>query len=78
MLGETTEIYGGEHLSTRRARTPEVAEKLLARVRWWEAYTAMFGASIDNNPAPGNKAGRLDDDLREVSRRDRQSRARRR
>jgi altronate hydrolase len=59
VLGETPEIYGGEQLLTRRAKTPEVAEKLLARVRWWEEYAAMFGASIDNNPAPGNKAGGL-------------------
>src|SRR5262249_7060805 len=59
VLGETPEIYGGEQLLTRRAKTPEVAEKLLARVRWWEQYVAMFGASIDNNPAPGNKAGGL-------------------
>jgi altronate hydrolase len=59
VLGETTEIYGAEHLLTRRARNAEVAEKLLERIRWWERYTAMFGASIDNNPAPGNKAGGL-------------------
>ena len=59
VLGETPEIYGGEHLLTRRAKSPEVAEKLLARVRWWEEYTALFGGSIDNNPAVGNKAGGL-------------------
>ncbi|MGH9298309.1 MAG: UxaA family hydrolase, partial [Acidimicrobiales bacterium] len=59
VLGETPEIYGGEHLLTRRAKTPQVAEKLLARIRWWEQYTAMFDASIDDNPAPGNKAGGL-------------------
>jgi altronate dehydratase len=59
VLGETPEIYGGEHLLTRRAKTPQVAEKLLARIHWWEQYTAMFGATIDNNPAPGNKAGGL-------------------
>jgi len=28
-------------------------------IHWWENYTAYFGASIDNNPAPGNKAGGL-------------------
>src|SRR5205823_13699267 len=50
VLGETTEVYGGEHLLTRRARSPEVAEKLLERIRWWEEYTSMFGASINNNP----------------------------
>jgi altronate hydrolase len=59
VLGETPEIYGGEQLLTRRAKSAEVAEKLLARVRWWEQYAAMFNASIDNNPAPGNKAGGL-------------------
>ena len=59
VLGETTEVYGGEHLLTRRAASPEVAEKLLERIHWWEQYTAMHGASIDNNPAPGNKLGGL-------------------
>src|SRR5262249_720639 len=59
VLGETTEVYGAEHLLTRRASSPEVAEKLVERIHWWESHTAMFGASIDNNPAPGNKAGGL-------------------
>jgi altronate hydrolase len=59
VLGETTEVYGGEHLLTRRAKSPEVAQKLIDMIHWWENYTAYFGASIDNNPAPGNKAGGL-------------------
>jgi altronate hydrolase len=59
VLGETTEIYGAEHLLTRRARTPEVAQRLVDTIRWWERYVAWWGASIDNNPAPGNKAGGL-------------------
>jgi altronate dehydratase len=59
VLGETTEVYGGEHLLTRRAKDPEVAQDLIDRIHWWEHYTAMFGASIDNNPAPGNKLGGL-------------------
>ncbi len=59
VLGETTEVYGGEHLLTRRAKSPEVGEKLVERIHWWERYVAMFGASIDNNPAPGNKLGGL-------------------
>lgn len=58
-LAETTEIYGGEHTLTRRARTKEVAEKLLERIRWWEKYTAFFGAEINNNPSVGNKRGGL-------------------
>jgi altronate hydrolase len=59
ILSETPEIYGAEHLLTRRARTPEVGHKLLARIRWWEAVCARNGASMDNNPSAGNKAGGL-------------------
>ena len=39
VLGETTEIYGAEHLLTRRAVTREVGEKLVERIKWWEWYT---------------------------------------
>ncbi len=68
ILGETTEIYGAEHLLTRRAVSREVGQKLVDRIKWWEWYTGVFGAKIDNNPSPGNKAGGLDDDLRKVAR----------
>jgi len=59
ILSETPEIYGGEHLLTRRAVSPAVADKLLQRIRWWEAYTARNHMSMDNNPSAGNKAGGL-------------------
>lgn len=59
VLGETPEIYGAEHLLTRRAVSREVGEQLVARVRWWEEYVARCGASLDNNPSPGNKEGGL-------------------
>ncbi len=59
ILSETPEIYGGEHLLTRRAVSPAVADKLLARIRWWEAYTARNHMTMDNNPSAGNKAGGL-------------------
>jgi altronate hydrolase len=59
ILSETPEVYGGEHLLTRRAVSPEVADKLIARIRWWEAYTARHGMQMDNNPSAGNKAGGL-------------------
>jgi altronate hydrolase len=59
ILSETPEIYGAEHLLTRRAQTPEVGHKLLERIRWWEAYCARNGAAMDNNPSAGNKAGGL-------------------
>ncbi|HLQ45035.1 MAG TPA: altronate dehydratase family protein [Planctomycetaceae bacterium] len=59
ILAETPEIYGAEHLLTRRARTREVGEKLLERVRWWEDYCRKFDVTIDNNPSVGNKKGGL-------------------
>ncbi len=59
ILSETPEIYGGEHLLTRRAASPEVADKLLQRIAWWEEYTARNRMSMDNNPSAGNKAGGL-------------------
>ena len=59
ILSETPEIYGAEHLLTRRARTPEVAAKLIERIRWWGEYTERNRGSMDNNPSPGNKAGGL-------------------
>ncbi len=59
ILGETPEIYGAEHLLTRRAISPEVGEKLVERIKWWEWYTGIFGAEINNNPSVGNKEGGL-------------------
>ena len=58
-LAETPEIYGAEHLLTRRAVSKEVGEKLVERVRWWEEYTRKNDTVLNNNPAPGNKAGGL-------------------
>jgi altronate hydrolase len=59
ILSETPEIYGAEHLLTRRAVNQQVGEKLIERIRWWEDYTARNHGSMDNNPSPGNKAGGL-------------------
>jgi altronate hydrolase len=59
ILSETPEIYGAEHLLTRRAVTREVGEKLIRRIKWWEEYTARNGNEMNNNPSPGNKAGGL-------------------
>ena len=59
ILSETSEIYGAEHLLTRRAVTTEVGEKIVERIRWWEDYTARNGGEMDNNPSPGNKKGGL-------------------
>ena len=58
-LAETPEIFGAEHLLTRRAVSQEVGEKLVARVKWWEDYAKRNNTTLNNNPAPGNKAGGL-------------------
>jgi altronate hydrolase len=59
ILSETPEVYGAEHLLTRRAVSREVGEKLISRIRWWEDYTAREKGEMNNNPSPGNKAGGL-------------------
>ena len=59
VLAETPEIYGAEHLLTRRAVTREVGEKLIERIKWWENYCERNGGEMNNNPSPGNKAGGL-------------------
>ncbi len=59
ILSESTEVYGAEHLLTRRAASRELGEKLVGVMKWWEDYTAKNGGKIDNNPSPGNKAGGL-------------------
>lgn len=59
VIAETPEVYGAEHLLTRRAENPAVARALIARLRWWEDYARRNGGSMDNNPSPGNKLGGL-------------------
>jgi altronate hydrolase len=59
ILSETPEVYGAEHLLTRRAVSREVGEKLVARIKWWEDYTEREKGEMNNNPSPGNKAGGL-------------------
>src|SRR5207237_2711877 len=59
ILSETPEIYGAEHLLTRRAVNRAVGEKLVERIKWWEAYCERNGGEMNNNPSPGNKAGGL-------------------
>ena len=59
VLAETPEIYGAEHLLTRRAIRREIGEKLLRQIEWYKKYVGWFGASFDDNPSPGNKAGGL-------------------
>ena len=59
VLAETPEVYGAEHLLTRRATDEGIGKKLVDRILWWEDYVARNGGSMDNNPSPGNKLGGL-------------------
>lgn len=59
VLAETPEIFGAEHLLVNRARNRATADKLLSCIREYKAYLTRFGASFDDNPAPGNKDGGL-------------------
>lgn len=59
VLAETPEIYGAEHLLTRRAVNKKVGQKLVGLIKWWEDYTLRNKGSMDNNPSPGNKKGGL-------------------
>lgn len=59
VLTETPEIYGAEHLLTRRAISREVGEKVVERIKWWEAHCARTGGAMNNNPSAGNKVGGL-------------------
>ena len=59
ILSETPEIYGAEHLLTRRAASKAVGEKLVNIIKWWEDYASRNKMEMNNNPSPGNKLGGL-------------------
>lgn len=60
ILSETPEIYGVEHTLTRRARSREIGEKLIDRIRWWkDVYTVGRDTQINGVVSPGNQHGGL-------------------
>lgn len=59
ILSETPEIFGAEHLLTRRAESEAVGRKIVDLIAWWTDYAARAGGELNNNPSPGNKAGGL-------------------
>lgn len=59
ILSETPEIFGAEHLLTRRAESEAVGRKIVDLIEWWTDYAARTGGELNNNPSPGNKAGGL-------------------
>jgi len=59
ILSETPEIHGVEFMLTRRAVSPEVGQKLLDRLAWWEEYTRGHNGQFNGVVGPGNQAGGL-------------------
>ena len=57
ILSETPEIYGVEHMLTRRAVTPEVGRALLARIAWWQEYSRGQSGQMNGVVVAGNQAG---------------------
>lgn len=68
ILSETPEIHGVEYMLTRRAVTPEVGQKLLDRLAWWEHYTRGHNGQFNGVVGPGNQARRAGQHLREIAR----------
>lgn len=58
ILSETPEIFGAEHLLIARA-DGQTGARIRAMIDWWRDYAGRNGASLDNNPSPGNKRGGL-------------------
>lgn len=59
ILSETPEIFGVEHLLTRRARSEDVGRKLVERMDWWLDYTRGRDTQINGVVSPGNQQGGL-------------------
>src|SRR5690606_6530397 len=57
VLAETPEVYGAEHLLTRRAVSEEVGRALLDRIAWWQDYASACGGTLYYNPSLFNMAG---------------------
>lgn len=57
VLTEPTELLGAEGALVRRARSPEVAQKLLDVMGWWKEYCKGRDSQINGRVTPGNNAG---------------------
>lgn len=60
VLCETSEFIGAEHILARRAKTPELGQRILKMVRDFEAGLVALGEDVrTGNPSPGNVRGGL-------------------
>ena len=59
IISETPEFFGAEHLFARRAASREVAKGIFDQIQRYREYAQRNGASLTENPSPGNKEGGL-------------------
>jgi len=59
MFSETTEVRDAVEQLTARAATPEVAQRIVDEMAWYDAYLARGAVDRSANTTPGNKAGGL-------------------
>jgi galactarate dehydratase len=59
MFSETTEVRDAVEQLTARAATPEVAQRIIDEMAWYDAYLQRGGVDRSANTTPGNKAGGL-------------------
>jgi altronate dehydratase large subunit len=58
ILSETPEFIGAEHILAKRAKTPEIGQRILDIVYRYEDSLKAVGEEVRKaNPTPGNKAG---------------------
>jgi altronate hydrolase len=57
MLTEVPEMFGAEQVLLGRAQSADVAERTIGMVNEFRSYFRRYNEPIDENPAPGNKAG---------------------
>jgi len=57
LLTEVPEMFGAEEVLLARATTGDVAARTIEMVNRFRDYFRRYGQPIDENPAPGNKAG---------------------
>ena len=58
ILSETPEFIGAEHILAKRAKTPEIGQRILDIVYRYEDSLKTVGEEVRKaNPTPGNKAG---------------------
>ncbi len=59
MFSETTEVRDGIDQLTARATTPEVAQRMIQEMAWYDAYLQRGKVDRSANTTPGNKKGGL-------------------